>query len=234
VAKIITKNGLISSSAGIEFQTGASASLYVSSSGVGIGTDSPSASLDIEDGEILLPEGFEPGLPPAGKGYLYGSGSDSHVYWKNDLGDVFDLTEIDIDTGKVLWVDSVNGGTGIRGKLSSPYLTISASFADALSGDTVQIYPGTYPENGLNVPSGVTVRGVGDWSSVRIGTTSSATDIMTIADDCYIDHVSFNVPTSSNLSALVYSGSAGKTAGAYNITFYGDRTFDTAVITPEL
>ena len=285
MAKIITKNGVISSSSGIEFQTGASASLYVSSSGVGIGTDSPSASLDIEDGYILIPEELEPGLPPSGKGYLYASGSDSHIYWKSDLGDIFDLTEIvsaggndqsiqfnsgstfsgsnnlefdynsntliltgtmDVlgsvsasefsgsffgdgsgltgvsDTGKILWVDSVNGGTGIRGKLSSPYLTISASFADALSGDTVQIYPGTYPENGLNVPSGVTVRGVGNWPSVRIGTTSSATDIMTIADDCYVDHVSFNVPTSSNLSALVYSGSAGKTAGTYNITFYGD------------
>lgn len=99
MAKIITKNGVVSSSAGIEFQTGASASLFVSSSGVGIGTDSPSASLDIEDGEILLPEGFEPGLPPAGKGYLYASGSDSHVYWKNDFGDVFDLTETTSGSG---------------------------------------------------------------------------------------------------------------------------------------
>lgn len=92
MAKIITKNGVISSSVGVEFQTGASASLFVSSSGIGIGTDSPSASLDIEDGEILLSEGLEPSLPPPAKGALYASSSDSHVYWKNDLGDVFDLT----------------------------------------------------------------------------------------------------------------------------------------------
>lgn len=93
MAKIITKNGLISSSAGIEFRTPTSASLFVSGSGIGIGTTSPSASLDIESGFVLLPEILEPGLPPAGKGAIYMSGSDSHVYLKNDLGDVFDLTE---------------------------------------------------------------------------------------------------------------------------------------------
>lgn len=94
MAKIITKNGLISSSAGIEFQTGASASLFVSSSGIGIGTDSPSASLDIEDGFVLLPEILEPPLPSSGKGAIYMSGSDSRIYLKNDLGDVFDLTQV--------------------------------------------------------------------------------------------------------------------------------------------
>ena len=128
------------------------------------------------------------------------------------------------NTGKALWIDSVNGndGTATRGKLSSPYLTIGAALSDALSGDTVQVFPGTYPEDGLVVPDGVTIKGVGDWPSIRIGLTSSLSDIMTIGDDSYADHLAFNVPSSSNISALVYSGSAGKTAGAYNITFYGD------------
>jgi hypothetical protein len=94
VAKIITKNGVISSSAGVEFQTGASASLYVSSSGVGIGTTSPSSSLDIADGYVLIPELADaPATPPAAKGALYASGSDSHIYWKSDAGQVFDLTQ---------------------------------------------------------------------------------------------------------------------------------------------
>lgn len=104
MAKIITKNGIFSSSAGVEFQTGASSSLFVSSSGVGIGTNNPSASLDIESGQVLLPEGIEPSLPPVGKGYLYADGLDSHIYWKNDLGDVFDLTD----------TSTVSGATGVN------------------------------------------------------------------------------------------------------------------------
>ena len=141
-------------------------------------------------------------------------------------GDGSGITNISAttNTGKALWIDSVNGddGTATRGKLSSPYLTIGAALSDALSGDTVQVFPGTYPEDGLLVPAGVTIKGVGDWPTVRVGLTSSLSDIMTIGDDGYVDHLAFNVPSSSNVSALVYSGSAGKTAGAYNITFFGD------------
>lgn len=122
MARIIIKNGVVSSSAGVEFQMGASASFFISSSGVGIGTDEPSASLDIETGHVLLPETMvTPTLPPPGKGALYMSGSDSHIYLKNDLGEVYDLTD----------TSEVSGSTGVSVRdegvdlPNSPYSTIN-------------------------------------------------------------------------------------------------------------
>jgi len=105
---------------------------------------------------------------------------------------------------------------------STFYSTLSGALAAAVSGEEVEIGPGEYLENDLLVPSGVSVRGYGGWSVTRVGTTSSASNIMTLSDDSYIDNLSFNIPTGSGLAALVYTGSAGKTAGAYNITLFGD------------
>jgi hypothetical protein len=95
LAKIVTSNGQISSSAPIDIKIGASSSLYISSGSIGIGTTTPDSALDIESGYITLPElAIEPetvNITP-GKGALYLSGADSKIYFKNDLGDVYDLT----------------------------------------------------------------------------------------------------------------------------------------------
>jgi len=46
---------------------------------------------------------------------------------------------------------SGNDATGTRNRLDLPYLTIAAAEADAQAGDTIYIWPGTYPEDGLGV-----------------------------------------------------------------------------------
>ena len=54
-------------------------------------------------------------------------------------------------TGNVVWVDAVNGndGTGVRGRLAFPFLTLGAAKAAAQSGDTVMVLPGAYSEKNL-------------------------------------------------------------------------------------
>ena len=155
-----------------------------------------------------------------GSGSISGSLVSASFYY----GDGRFLTNVRTNTGKTLWVDSVNGddSEAARGQFGNAYLTIGAALTDSISGDTVQILPGEYPEEGLSVPDGVTVRGIGGWESVRIGQTTATSDIMTIGDDSYVDQLAFNVPSAPGLTSLIYSGSAGETAGAYNITFYGD------------
>ena len=74
MALIVTKNGEISSSAAIEISAGVTGSLVISSSYL-----------------ILSESAVAPATPASSKGVLYASGSDSHLYWKDDSGNVFDL-----------------------------------------------------------------------------------------------------------------------------------------------
>jgi len=54
-------------------------------------------------------------------------------------------------TGNSVWVDKVNGndGTGARGSLSTPFLTLGAASAAASAGDTVFVLPGNWDENSI-------------------------------------------------------------------------------------
>lgn len=83
MAKIVIKDGELSSSAPINFKVGrSSASLNINS-----------ASLDLESAYLTLPELIEePPLPPPGKIALYVSSEDSKLYYKNDFGDIYDLS----------------------------------------------------------------------------------------------------------------------------------------------
>lgn len=75
--------------------------------------------------------------------------------------------------GKAVYVDSVNGndGTGARGRVDLPFLTLTAAKTAAASGDTIVVGPGAYTvsanlaKNGVNwhFSAGATVtRGAGD------------------------------------------------------------------------
>lgn len=63
-----------------------------------------------------------------------------------------------VPTGKVVWVDSVNGvdATGVRGIETKPFLTPAAAKTAAASGDVVLVLPGAYTvaaslaKNGVN------------------------------------------------------------------------------------
>lgn len=129
MAKIITSNGIISSSAPINIKIGAvSSSLYIDSGSIGIGTTTPDSALDLESGYITLPElAFEPetvNISP-GKGALYLSGADSKIYFKNDLGDVYDLTLGGEGTGSGGDITAVFAGTNLTGGGTTGEVTLS-------------------------------------------------------------------------------------------------------------
>ncbi len=58
---------------------------------------------------------------------------------------------LDVATGNLVWVDQVNGNddAALRGRLASPFLTLTAAKEAAESGDTIVVLPGTYNEDTL-------------------------------------------------------------------------------------
>jgi PKD repeat protein len=60
---------------------------------------------------------------------------------------------------KTIYVKSTYVGGGSDGTEAKPYVTIAAALPGAVSGDTVFIKNGIYPENNLTVAAGVTVKG---------------------------------------------------------------------------
>ncbi len=56
-----------------------------------------------------------------------------------------------VPTGRLLWVDQVNGNntTAVRGDLRFPYLTLTAAKTASVFGDTIVVLPGTYDERNL-------------------------------------------------------------------------------------
>lgn len=128
------------------------------------------------------------------------------------------------NTGKVIWVDSVNGNDSIAqiNRPNLPYLTVRAALSASTSGDTVMVRPGNYLEENLNIPTNVSLISEGGWQVTRLGKTpSSATDdVIILNQDSYINGFGINVPESSFNG--IYAPNSGGTNGAYNITFYGN------------
>jgi hypothetical protein len=103
-------------------------------------------------------------------------------------------------TGKNLYVDGTNGndGTGVRGDLTKPYLTIAAAVAAASSGDIVQVGPGTFAQGAtaLQLPANVSLSGSG------IGVTTITSTVSTTTHACLIPG------TGSVVSDLTVSGNS--------------------------
>tara|TARA_S200002703_G_scaffold24300_2_gene21101 strand:+ start:11408 stop:13843 length:2436 start_codon:yes stop_codon:yes gene_type:complete len=145
------------------------------------------------------------------------------------VGDGSGLTGINttINTQNILWVDSIFGddGTALPNRQDKPYLTIGAALTDApITGSTVIVRPGTYPEEGLVVNSNVSLVSEGGWQVTTIGPSpaSATTDIIELKQNAYVEGVSVNVPQGS-FSGIFASNAAG-TNSAYNVTFYGNGT----------
>ncbi len=130
-----------------------------------------------------------------------------------------------IDTGNTLWVDAVfgNDGTALPDRQDLPYLTVGAALAAVVSGDTIMIRPGAYPESGLTLPQGVSIEGQGGWQVTEIGFHASVNDIMRVADQSSIEGIAFLVPSTAGRAAVRYNGVADPTFSIYNCNFYGDR-----------
>lgn len=130
------------------------------------------------------------------------------------------------NTGRIIWVDIVNGNNvnAENDNPNLPYSSVGAALSAATNGDTVMVRPGTYLEENLNIPTNVSLISEGGWQVTRLGVApSAATDnIVILNQDSYINGFSINVPESS-FSGIYAPNSAG-TNGAYNITFYGNAS----------
>jgi hypothetical protein len=62
----------------------------------------------------------------------------------------------------------------------TPYLTIGAALTDAVSGQIVMVYPGTYAETSLTIPSGVTLKGFSRDSCILQYTATTTTTMITV------------------------------------------------------
>ena len=81
--------------------------------------------------------------------------------------------EVTLRQGKT-WYVSVNGlDTNVGNHENGPFLTLVKALSVATSGDTIQIYPGTYVETcPMTVPVGVTVKGL-DIRTVIVSPTAA-------------------------------------------------------------
>jgi hypothetical protein len=105
------------------------------------------------------------------------------VYTENLFANAITTGDIVVDginlvlpQGNILYV-SVNGDDGNSGvHEQDPYLTVKYALSQAVSGDTIYIYPGIYTEIfPMTIPVGVTVRG-SSMRSVKIIPTSGTRD----------------------------------------------------------
>ena len=159
-------------------------------------------------------------------GDLSGSGNISGSAFYGDGSNLTGITTTS-PTGKMLYVDIVNGndGTATRGDANSPYLTVAAALSDALAQDAVIVRPGTYTESGLTLSSSVTLIGEGGWRNTQIGDHSATQNILEVEGLSQVDGITFLVPSSSaGYSGVFYSGSADPTFSIYNCNMFGNAS----------
>lgn len=137
--------------------------------------------------------------------------------------------------GNTIYV-SVNGDDGNSGThQNDTFLTVKHALSEAVSGDTVYIYPGTYEEEfPLTVPAGVTVKGVG-LRSVKITPTTetryndafllngeTTVEDLTVAD--FFSNGNYFVATSSSAGSITVN--VGTAPFAHTYVSGGTVTFD--------
>lgn len=112
-------------------------------------------------------------------------------------------------TGKLLWVDAVNGNdsTAVSGNQGLPYLTIGAAKTAAASGDTITVRPGTYNEKDL-LKNGVNYNFMPGATVQYSGSSNGA-----IFDDSATGANAAVVSTIGGNGSFIYSGTG---AGATN------------------
>lgn len=95
-------------------------------------------------------------------------------------------TTVSNATGAVTWVDSINGNdtSAARGSFTARFKTISAALAVSISGDLIQVFPGTYNET-LVMVSGVSVYGLDERNCIISRSSAVPETIITMADNMY-------------------------------------------------
>ena len=92
-----------------------------------------------------------------------------------------------------------------------------------VAGDAIMVRPGLYAEEGLTLPSNVSIEGQGGWQVTEIGLHAAVSDIIQVSDQSSIEGLAFLVPSTAGLAGVRYTGVADPTFSIYNCNFYGDR-----------
>ena len=125
----------------------------------------------------------------------------------------------------VIVVDDLVGDdvTALPYRLDLPYKTIGAAASVATTGDTIVVRPGTYPESGITLPDGVTLKGEGSWPNVFIGDLAATANIFDIGKNCTVRDVSLYMPT-AGFASIYYNTALVTTdrSSVYSVNFIGD------------
>lgn len=123
------------------------------------------------------------------------------------------VRDIPVPTSGNIWVDSSIGddATGASGKQNLPFATVGAALAAATAGDVVVVRPGTYPESGLAIPTGVVVTG-DHWLTTTIGATGAAANIIALGAGSGLQNVTIQVPSGA-FAGVVHSAGTGSMLG---------------------
>jgi len=95
------------------------------------------SAINLEDYKKI---GFLPRGGTIGQVIVKCSNKDYHVKWEDNIHNI-------ILENSLFVAENGNDSTGTRTRLDLPYLTINAAMNDALEGDTVFVYPGSYTVN---------------------------------------------------------------------------------------
>lgn len=128
-----------------------------------------------------------------------------------------------VPTGNVLWVDAVNGNdaTAVSGQLDKPYLTIVAALGAAVSGDLVYVLPGSYDEENLTIPSGVTLAGVDRLRCSIAHTTASNNDIVTMGAGTCLENLTIEGASIAARNLVTFPGTTSADSVVRNCVLIG-------------
>lgn len=131
--------------------------------------------------------------------------------------------------GGVVRVDAVygNDATCLRNRWDLPCLTVAQGLSKAQSGDAVWIFPGTYAESGLTIPSGVAMRGI-SLNSVTIGKTgvTADTDLLTMGTNTRVEDLALTLTSNEHhtLRGVLFPGTTAASAKLRTVTVNVDNS----------
>ena len=147
------------------------------------------------------------------------------------VGGTLNVAGINVVSGNVFFgntcrVDEINGDDTIGNRNGAPFKTIGAALTDALPGDVVWVFPGTYNET-LTIPDGIVLSGIcyGSTYVQQLGVTTP-TDLITVGQGCIVNNINFLVTAAADvpIRGIVLTGN---TTGAASTLSNGQIEINT-------